>query len=846
MPYLRNPELLKQKLAGEVDINAQRTVNLAHMAMLIPSDMGLPVNMEYHAPMTFSVIGKMTPTIEASSPKLEVSAKVIYTAHRIAYVGTVLPFTKDLLLTGVNEHTVVNIPGTVQVEMNVPSQKVSVRVRPHPQVTTPVDMLHHHRYPFTVSQKISDLTPVSEQQLMKQIQSASQLKKVNGEFGDYLGLKLTSKLETESRHADLASAFDVLKMYDNNPLNLLVFPWTIPSLSEKMTPSIRQHTFSVMYDPSQSSTKEIGVDIKFGYATKSFGESSAKYHTLKLKSAPGSINAGSNTKCCCDPSCMSHSWQCCGLRSVQQLVQMVSPYTISSKPVGASAVHHQRDQKLKAMFDETEVGSQVSGITLQISGILNGSRPRTSTTVLTLLGGVKNETYGSIKQIWDIRLEKPTGSPNSPKHLCSKGTMQIPILPIWSIHELHMKPIDFVFENTIGMGMTSCSDSSITTSGNAKVSEQQKEFSRQSLEAKKCQKEVQQGSLAAKSSPACKATNYQARILDTLELRNQFTRVPEVVKVWEKSLTILTKAYLLPFTKDVQTKTPGVSANTFTTTLKVEFQKPANAFDLIVIRPQEELVFENVRIPYPLSLFAPLKAGSNNLDLAAGKIMPFGTSKMECTIERNNIRQFNKHVIRDPLIGINRQHPYTWASLTPTKESSDPDFFGVQVKAENNHNLKVKILVQQSILVLKWESGQPKAELVLSNGIKQDLRIDLPLNQEAVLPGLQGTVLKNVGNKVLFARNDVMDLEFDAKTITLRVSTTLKNQLHGICGKSNLSMKGVASTSRSSCRYSKPALEVASSMLQTGAGAPLSHSIKQELQKEQEQCQRKSVPFYGV
>ncbi len=59
-------------------------------------------------------------------------------------------------------------------------------------------------------------------------------------------------------------------------------------------------------------------------------------------------------------------------------------------------------------------------------------------------------------------------------------------------------------------------------------------------------------------------------------------------------------------------------------------------------------------------------------------------------------------------------------------------------------------------------------------------------------------------------------------------------------------MRGVASTSLSSCRYSKPALEVASSMLQTGAGAPLSHSIKQELQKEQEQCQRKSVPLYGI
>jgi len=526
---------------------------------------------------------------------------------------------------------------------------------------------------------------------------------------------------------------------------------------------------------------------------------------------------------------------------MQQLVQIVSPYTISSKPVGASAVHHQREQKLKTIFDETEMGSQVSGITLQISGILKGSRPRTSTIVLTVLGGVKNETYGSMKQIWDIRLEKPTGSPNSPKHLCSKGTLQIPILPIWSIHELQSKPIDFVFENTIGMGMTSCSESSIKTSGNAKVSEQQKEFSRQSHEAKKCQKEVQQRSLAAKSSPACKAINYQARILDTIELRNQFTHVPEVVKEWEKSLVVLTKAYLWQFTKDVQTKINGVSANTFTTALKIQFQTPANAFHLIVKRPQEELVFENVRIPYPLSLFAPLKAGSNNLGLTAGKIMPFGSSKMECNIERNSIRRFNKKVIKEAL----PQH-YITATLTPAIDHRKPDFIGVLVKAENNDNLKVKIFVQKGILVLKWESGQPKAELMSKLNDRHGLRISLPLNQEVALPGLQGTMLKNVGNKVLLSLNDVMDMEFDAETITLRVSTSFKNQLSGLCGSSNLSMKGVEPTSLSSCRYSKPSLEIASSMLHTGASAPLNHSIKQELQKEQEQCQRKSVPFYGI
>merc|ERR1719309_707498 len=679
-------------------------------------------------------------------------------------------------------------------------------------------MIHFHRYPYTVSQKITDLIPITEQHQMKPIRSTQELKTVETELGEYLGLKLSSKIDTESQFADVASAIDILKMYKNNPLNVLVFPWTISPVSEKMTPSVRNSRFSVIYDPTHSSTKEIGFELRVGYATKMSGESSGKYQTLKVKntSGPMAVESLANTD------------------MVLEAIKVLSPYDVSEKTIGGSEVHPRREQKLKEMLDGVEIGTRANAVTIHMTALIKGNRPRTWTTVLSFLSGVKNQSYGSIKQSWDIRLEKPSGSPDSPKHLCAKGTLNLPILPIWNIHELHRKTIDFAFENNISMGMTSCNEATIATSGNARVSEQQKAFSVQSLEAQKCQKMIQRGALEARSSPVCKKANYQARILDTIELRNQFTRVPEVVKAWEKSLAILTKAYLWQFTKDVPTKSNGVSANTFTTTLKIQFQTPANAFHLIVKRPQEELVFENVRIPYPLSLFAPLKAGSNNLGLTAGKIMPFGSSKMECNIERNSIRRFNKKVIKEAL----PQH-YITATLTPAIDHRKPDFIGVLVKAENNDNLKVKSYVQKGILVLKWESGQPKAELMSKLNDRHGLRIALPLNQDRALPGLQGTMLKNVGNKVLFSLNDVMDMEFDAETITLRVSTSFKNQLSGLCGSSNLSMKGVEPTSLSSCRYSKPSLEIASSMLHTGASAPLNHSIKQELQKEQEQCQRK-------
>jgi len=468
--------------------------------------------------------------------------------------------------------------------------------KPHGDLTTPIDILHVHRYPFTVAQKISDLTPIPEQPQMKPIQSPAQLKTVENEFGDYLGLKMTSKLETESQYTDVASIFDVLKMYNNNPLNLLVFPWTIPALSERLNPSLRKQRFSVMFDPAQSSTKEIGLEVRVGCATKQVGESFAKYHTLKMKSSSGSMGSGSMAT-------NSGKWL--------DLMKKLSPYSVSEKQIDSSAVHPRREQKLKEMLDEVEEGAQATGVTLHMTGIIKGNRPRIWKTVLSFLGGVKNETYGSMKQIWDIRLEKPTGSPDSPKHLCLKGTLKAPLLPIWNTRELQIRPIDFIFNNKIGMGMTSCRDAFVITSGNARVSEQQKEFSRTSQEATKCMKMMQRGALAG-DSHACKTANVQARTVDTIELTNHFTRVPEVVNRWEQRLTTIAKAYLWPFARGVQRNNNVVPTNSFTTTLKIGFQQRGPAFDLMVNRPEENLVFKGVRVPYPFNLVAPLKAGPQN------------------------------------------------------------------------------------------------------------------------------------------------------------------------------------------------------------------------------------------
>jgi len=80
----------------------------------------------------------------------------------------------------------------------------------------------------------------------------------------------------------------------------------------------------------------------------------------------------------------------------------------------------------------------------------------------------------------------------------------------------------------------------------------------------------------------------------------------------EKGLAALAKLYMWPFTSKIQKRNDTVLTNSFSTQLKMKFQNRLPAVDVTIIRPKEELVFANVRIPFPLSLFAPLKAGQNN------------------------------------------------------------------------------------------------------------------------------------------------------------------------------------------------------------------------------------------
>jgi len=617
-------------------------------------------------------------------------------------------------------------------------------------------------------------------------------------------------------------------------------------MSKKLMPSVRRTNVNIFFDPTQSSTKEIGFEIRAGVASKTAGRAGAKYHMVKAKNGLGSVGGGS-TDC--------EKWEICG--KLTELLEKLSPYELAEKELGGSAKHPRREQKLKGMLEAAPADSEVTGVHVQATAIIKGVRPRTWTSTLTVVAGTAPESQGSIKQIWDIQLERSSGTPEAPKHICVKGKLNLPILPIWNTQQLQVKPIEVQLYNKISMGVNSCTEASILTSGQAKVSEEQKTFSRQSAEAKQCG--------GKKFGKGCKLANLQARTLDTIEITNTFTKVPQFVKTLEQKLTTIAKIYLWPFTTKVQGKTAPVSSDSFTTHLNMQFQKWARGVDMTISRPQEELVFSNVRIPYPLSLFVPVKAGSNNFRLSGEKLFPYRPTRL-CYIRNDKITKFSgKTMDLKDFDDLEKCYHVLTAGLVslPGFCSAPPAHFSVSAKRIKDQNtpryvVKMKTTATRCISDLQSEvirtvitvelpvNGQPKAtiEQAINGKDVPTKKITFTNNKTVEQVNNLGrtTIIKVPFDNAIFIQNNVIgDLEFNGRELFVGMVQSLfeDRRLTGLCGD-GFSMKGKELKGTKTCTYTKPILEVASQRVQTGSCPQLEGPVKAELEKEKAKCEAAS------
>lgn len=552
-PYMKNPSLLKSKVGGETPINFQRMLDFGPSEYLVPSDMGMPFVIEAHMPVVISFKGTANIETGATIPAVNMKVKTIFAAQYTGWAGTICPFTDETVLIGIDEHSVLNIPGEVNIELKPQEQKLKVNIKPL-TANQPIDIFHFHVRPFGVTQKFWDLTPFTISKGMQLINSATPTTKITRDVGEYIGLNLNAIITTQSPFTTKSGLVDKLRLYKYNPLNFIRFFWASSALSEVNKPSIRMHEFELRFDPSHEGINDIEMLFQLGTASKVHGEP-AKYHAVKVDEEKKSSSS--------------------------------LPYAIESKPMSevSSGIHAERSEKIEKMFQKLSLDSG-SGFSLMYSLTLKGPRPRTWTYSLSAAAGSQG-----IQQKWDIQAE----SQKSSKKVCFSGTATIPTVPVWKLEEIRNSNAQFTVQSTFGFGST-CQESQIKLSTVSQVSDEQKEFSRTSPEAKEFRQRKSEGKHSELSELAEKVRS-QASTTDKVQLKVQFVSVPKDVLYYSESVVTFFKAYWWKY----MTESHGAAKfDGNSQVINIGFSlKPANkAVAVTMSRPDEKVVWTNIPLPY--------------------------------------------------------------------------------------------------------------------------------------------------------------------------------------------------------------------------------------------------------
>jgi hypothetical protein len=276
---------------------------------------------------------------------------------------------------------VINLPTEISIKADVLLSKLSINMKPVPTSSDkPIYFFHFHVRPFTVTKKTVDLTPMTLRENIKYIRSNQEIKKVEATFGEYLGLNIKSVVHTESRYTDLKSVLQILRLYNNNPLNMIRFFKLSPALSETGKASFRKHEYCLIVDPSSSATKEIQIDLKLGFGKKEQQQQQQFNNNNNFQDNQDSQDEEQNIQ-----------YQTIRVKTDQTENRLQNPYQVQAINVDSNQNQQpRRQQKIKSLLQQLNVESG-RAYTLAVSTTLKGNRPRTWTYSLSAVTGQESK-----------------------------------------------------------------------------------------------------------------------------------------------------------------------------------------------------------------------------------------------------------------------------------------------------------------------------------------------------------------------------------------------------------------------------------------------------------------------
>jgi len=583
---LKAPGKMLEKVCRKTPININKAFEYLPYQAMIPSDLGFPIVVETQATQLISLMGEIDVDCTTPSMALKLAKKAAFTYG--GYVGTVSPFTNELLAAGINEHRAMNVPVKTVVEVAPKTHSLKIVMKQLDEITpsmTSIDMHHYHVTPFTAMKPLvfQDLTPIVLHKSTKVIKSMAKLKTFETTVGQEIGLDITAKVDTESDLYDPKTMMDGMALYKYNPVLASMFHFTETALKADGMPTARYHKYSLTLNPAMSVTKEAEVTIMVNIAEKKMGEEA-------------------------------------------QLIKINGP-RIEKIALSSSTLH---GMKLHESIKKVESES-AHAVNIWVTAKLIGGKPLTYEYSVT---GGKGAT--NMEHKWNLHMETVTGAApmvetvtgaTPVKMMCVEGGMTYPTVPSTGTK--------WKYFNHIGFG-EDCGEFTIHVDGTTAVSNKQKQYSKISLEAKLCdkltieaqkvrkqmkymiavpQKSILQQKFAQimdEQVRACSIKEDQAFAFDqaVIEVTTSDT-LPTFVYTFGKLVDSGLKAVLLPYIAALPGM-PVVPANKVV--LKLNFNQKLNTVSMHVQSPMDTVVFKNIRLPVEVKNIFPLIAKKSPIE----------------------------------------------------------------------------------------------------------------------------------------------------------------------------------------------------------------------------------------
>merc|ERR1712033_10042 len=687
----------------------------------------------------------------------------------------------------------INIPIRAAMKLELTTGTLKVEAKQLATVTpqmTAVDIHHFHVKPFTTMKPslFIDLVPIVLSANTRFIQTQSPRKTIEVSLGERLGLDLKFKAVTECEVYDKKTMLDSLSNYRYNPIVAWMFLGTETALKINGKPTIRFHMYTVVHNPTVSTTKALEFEVKLAAATK-------------IRNSP--------------------------------LIKHIA---------AQSPMKVQHEQMLDNSISKLIGAENILATNALVIVKLLGGAPKTFEFSKTMAVGLKD-----MELKWNFQLVEKLVTP---RMVCIFGTMEVPT-EIQAIRKFKFQnKIGFgstCEQHEITMnGFAVTSQRQIEFSRRSEAARECPRIAREASEldmhirslsegSERAQMERSYGQLVLKRESMCGLKKRQETALDQIEIEITATpNLPVEVYTFGRYLDSILKGLLIEYINQL----PNFrNRDMHGVKMVIEFDQRLEALNLKITSPMDTTVYRNIRLPFWLRQIFPLHH-STNLDEQVYRAL-FGERLYgKCILDQGHVHTFDKRTYNYQLDDC-----YHLVAADCTKRNTHA------VLAKEKDNVKhVMIFIENHKIVIEEPAlryTRPTTAFTIKMQTGQERMVVVEVMPDRVVSLLGGLVTVQWSRGIVTVDTPAHRVIYNGKVMDVLDKAILASGDHcGLCGAHNR-MKQADIKSSSRCVHTS-LVSMAQSFRVNSAieqCTPLPAAAIERLSKEKTMCVRPSSPL---